>query len=394
VIFLPESVAAWSPEAIEPVIAHEMAHIRRWDELWTILANLVLALYFFNPIAWLAVRRLGQTREQLGDELVLASGKISPREYGRSLVEVLRINVFGPGATLFEGVGLIAGKERVEMRLSTILSGACSSRSRSIVGVLITIGLALFLLPMSAVESKADSTTNEPPNGVAYFEDGRPIYSFEAGGSLTEPQVIVKHPTDFTAEAIQANIQGKVILQLVIDEQGLVFEIKVIRGLPLGLTEVAISSVQHWRFAPATLDGEPVAVEYVLTISFIRDLPDEDPSQLEIIGEYQGRYIYSYREGCPLSAPQILDTTEPEYPEEARNARIAGAVILAAVIDESGWVVEVKVLRGLPLGLTESAVDAVRQWRFTPAALDGEPVMVQQVLTLRFSPDGVEGWQS
>ncbi len=75
----------------------------------------------------------------------------------------------------------------------------------------------------------------------------------------------------------------------------------------------------------------------------------------------------------------------PRYTEEGRQARIQGVVILEAVVDAAGDVRNVKVLKGLEMGLTESAVETAREWKFKPATLNGEPVAVYFNLTIRFS---------
>lgn len=75
----------------------------------------------------------------------------------------------------------------------------------------------------------------------------------------------------------------------------------------------------------------------------------------------------------------------PNYTEEARQARVQGVVILQAVVDTLGHVGYVKVLKGLPEGLTESAVQVVQEWRYEPATLNGEPVPVYINLTVNFS---------
>jgi protein TonB len=60
-------------------------------------------------------------------------------------------------------------------------------------------------------------------------------------------------------------------------------------------------------------------------------------------------------------------------------------VVLECTIGKDGRVIRVKVLRGLPLGLTESAEDAVRKWRFKASTLNGKPVEVLYILTVRFN---------
>lgn len=84
-------------------------------------------------------------------------------------------------------------------------------------------------------------------------------------------------------------------------------------------------------------------------------------------------------------APVRLYAPEPHYPEEARHARVQGVVILQTIIDTDGNVQNIKILKGLPSGLTEAAVEAVSTWRFEPATLNGKPVAVYYLVTVSFS---------
>jgi TonB family protein len=89
-----------------------------------------------------------------------------------------------------------------------------------------------------------------------------------------------------------------------------------------------------------------------------------------------------------ITAPRRLDWVMPRYTEEARKERIQGVVIVQTVIDRTGAVSDARVLKGLPKGLSEAAVDAIRQWRFEPATnADGEPVEVYYNLTVNFRLD-------
>lgn len=82
--------------------------------------------------------------------------------------------------------------------------------------------------------------------------------------------------------------------------------------------------------------------------------------------------------------PEKVDAPQPVYTETARKARIQGVVIVQAIIDKAGNVTNVKVLKGLPMGLEQSAVDAVKRWKFRPATLNGKPVAVYYNLTVNF----------
>lgn len=89
--------------------------------------------------------------------------------------------------------------------------------------------------------------------------------------------------------------------------------------------------------------------------------------------------------GGDVARPRGIYTPKPEYTEIARKTRTQGTVILQAILDEEGRVSELKVLRGLPMGLTERAVEAVRTWRYEPATLDGRPVEVYMTITVIFT---------
>ena len=89
------------------------------------------------------------------------------------------------------------------------------------------------------------------------------------------------------------------------------------------------------------------------------------------------------RVGGDIRPPQKVTDVAPVYPPLARAARVEGIVILEAVIGEDGGVRDVRVLRSVQL-LDEAAKDAVRQWRFTPTLLNGEPVPVVMTITVAF----------
>src|ERR1700681_782888 len=94
-----------------------------------------------------------------------------------------------------------------------------------------------------------------------------------------------------------------------------------------------------------------------------------------------------YRVGGEISRPEIISNPRPVYTELARRARVTGTVIAEAVIDEHGDVTDVRVLKGLPMGLSQAAVDAIKMWKFKPATREGQPVPVYYVLTVNFQVD-------
>ena len=85
-----------------------------------------------------------------------------------------------------------------------------------------------------------------------------------------------------------------------------------------------------------------------------------------------------------MQAPRKIVNVAPRYPTHAQLAHIEGVVVLDAVIDATGRVTDVRVTRSIQ-ALDQAAIDAVRQWRFTPTLLNGEPVSILLTVTVRFT---------
>ena len=137
---------------------------------------------------------------------------------------------------------------------------------------------------------------------------------------------------------------------------------------------------------PTPDEPEPIIREQV-------DVPEVDLSDLDsvVFGSDSipavpgGMGKWPMKVGGGVLPPKKIYTPQPVYTEEARLSRIQGVVILEAIIDAQGAVQQVKVLKGLPMGLSESAAKTAREWTFKPATLEGKPVPVYFNLTVRFS---------
>jgi protein TonB len=85
-----------------------------------------------------------------------------------------------------------------------------------------------------------------------------------------------------------------------------------------------------------------------------------------------------------MDPPERILKVEPVYPEMARKARIQGRVVLQAIINEDGDVEGVTVLKGNPM-LDESAIQAVRKWKYKPARQNGRPVKIYFTIQVEFT---------
>jgi TonB family protein len=91
------------------------------------------------------------------------------------------------------------------------------------------------------------------------------------------------------------------------------------------------------------------------------------------------------RVGGQIKTPNKIKDVTPVYPAIAKSARVAGAVTIEAMIGPDGKVMDATVVRSVPL-LDQAALDAVRQWEYTPTLLNGEPVPILVTVTVNFAP--------
>ena len=104
------------------------------------------------------------------------------------------------------------------------------------------------------------------------------------------------------------------------------------------------------------------------------------------IGEGRGGGIGGgvFRVGGGVLAPKPLSTPDPQYTDQARKAKVEGTCILAMIVGPDGKPHDIRVQRGIGMGLDQKAIEAVQQWRFDPATKDGRPVAVQISVEVSF----------
>lgn len=205
------------------------------------------------------------------------------------------------------------------------------------------------------------------------------------GGDVKAPILVERVDPAYSAEARAHRISGIVIVEALIDRSGNVAEVNVLKPLPFGLDRAAVDAVKQWKFKPATQNGKPVAVLFNLTVNFILKPSTKVDGSIPALSMPDADGMH--RVGGDVKAPVVIRRVEPHYTPEARANRVAGVVILEAVIDREGNVKDVRVLKPLPFGLDTAAADALRQWKFKPGTLDGKPVDVIFNLTMSFRPD-------
>jgi TonB family protein len=113
-------------------------------------------------------------------------------------------------------------------------------------------------------------------------------------------------------------------------------------------------------------------------------LPTADLSMLAVADQKEPEKKKPIVVSAGVMAGQIITKVNPTYPEDARKARIQGAVVLNAIISKTGDVISLQVASG-PKELMKSAVDAVQQWKYKPYLLNGQPTEVTTTITVNYS---------
>jgi TonB family protein len=208
------------------------------------------------------------------------------------------------------------------------------------------------------------------------------------------PRVLREVRPSYTPEAIRAGIEGHVQLEVVIQKDGRVGEVTVVRSLDAtnGLDQEAIRTVKLWLFHPARLRSTGEAVDYRATIDLSFRMFQTDFGAFEL----------AMKQDTPnLIPPKALTTVQANYTPEARVAGIKGVVLVEVVVRDDGRVADARIKQSLDSrpsttveiagrtllqsqNLDNEALHAARQWTFEPATLNGKRVDAITTLTFDF----------
>lgn len=143
------------------------------------------------------------------------------------------------------------------------------------------------------------------------------------------------------------------------------------RHAPDPTSAAAAKAIESWQFQPGRINGKPAGAKASIEFECApAAAPVPDPS-VHLVGN-------------GVSVPAAVYRSEPHYSKEALEANYQGEVALSLVIDTTGHPTRLRVIKPLGLGMDKEAMDAVSQWRFTPAMKDGKPVSVQIRVDLNF----------
>ncbi len=197
VVLLPQEADSWDEDKRTAVLLHELAHIRRRDTLTQTLAQLACALHWFNPLVWLAARRLRVEREHACDDAVLAAGTRAS-EYAAYLLDIAR-SLRSVRVASFATIAM-ARRSQLEGRLLAILNPRRNRRALTPIVSTAIVGLILFAaVPLAALRPM------ESQNGAA----SAPRSGAVSPADAPEERVVYQYRTvELEAQALERRVDS------------------------------------------------------------------------------------------------------------------------------------------------------------------------------------------
>jgi TonB family protein len=357
-ILLPCQARDWSHERMRVVFSHELAHIRRHDWFIQIAAEAVRTLFWFNPLIWIACARLRRDSEQACDDLVLAV-RIPAHEYADHLLDIAR-TCRHPRRTWASATPM-ARSSTLERRITAMLNPALNRTPLSHRSTIFTIALLLAVaLPTAAF--RAAQTSPATLSGSVYDPTGAVMPGVAL--SLQNAQEQTQQATtradgrfDFPQVA-----PGKYVLSAALP------------GFRALKQEFELKNSRDWDRAITLQVGE------LRESIMVQERRVTGP-----VGAAQPQLPKPIKVGGNIRVPRKTVDVHPVYPKTMRDAGREAIVPIEAIIGADGSVTSVRVLTAqIHPDFAIAAVDAVRQWKFTPTLLNGAPVEVVMNVSIEF----------
>lgn len=362
VIVLPSSAAEWTAERRSIVLAHEMAHIARHDWLLQICAQLVSALYWFHPLAWLGVAQLRRESERACDDAVLNSG-IAPSAYASQLLDLARA-LENPNRAWSTALA-IARPSNLERRFAAMLNPSVNRRHLSrrtrwlvaLAGLCLVLPLAALRLPAQNLSGKTSGSVHDP-----------------SGAGIANATIVMSNHEADTIDMTTSDREGH-------------FEFK---GLPAGKYELDVFRPGFQKYeSKVTLDpGRDFREVLTLRVGAVTEIVQVVPVSSKEAAPIEKPAGKPNRLGLGgnIEAAKLETKVQPIYPPSAKDAGVEGTVVLHAVIGKDGKPLSLRVMNSqIDPDLARSAVEAVSQWRYLPMLLNGEPIEVDTTINVTYS---------
>lgn len=397
-----------SKEEIDEILTHEQTHVRQWHSVDVIISEVVCILCWFNPFAWLMKREIRTNLEYMADARVLENGYDS-KTYQYHL---LGLSHHKAAATIYNSFNVLPLKKRIKMMNK--------KRTKEIgrTKYLMFLPLAALLMIVSNIETVArttekfaadvmenvapEMTTSPLPvvqdtvdisNAVFEIVEVMPVFP----GGMSALMKYLGENIKYPEEAKKKNMQGRVYVAFIVNQDGSISDTRIIRGAsPLLDAEAlrVIGSMPKWK--PGMQKGKAVRVQYSVPVVFSLkkqkggDITTHSAQFVpkEIKPDANG--IYEVAEEMPQfpgGMGKLMEyiSKNMQYPAEAQKQKVEGRVVVQMVVDAEGNVTNPRILQGVNPLLDKEALRLMKDMpKWTPGKQNGEAVAVKYTLPVMF----------
>jgi TonB family protein len=394
-ILLPCGWHSWGAEKLEAVLVHERNHVRRRDWAISLLAGINRCVFWFHPLAWWLERQIAVLAERACDDASLA--QVSSREcYAETLLAMAAAVGSGQGRVAWRAMAM-AKRAEVGVRVERILDESRQiwpPMTRARWFALAACGLPLVYLASVVRPARVHAQTVEAaPRAAA------------ATAALADQAAPVRELQDTDQQAIGRKLEEmraaqEMLLKALEQQAALERLAQPPVGAPPLPWRIAEQQFEIERMREQLARDHPQVRRAEAALAALQDQLREAERQAE---QKQGEpadlaqalraleqlreQLLANRARFTLAAPVLISRRDPEYTAEARQARKQGSVELYVTIGADGVVSDAQVTRSLDDGLDQKAIECVKQWRFRPAARDGEPVTAFASVEVKFRLD-------
>ena len=363
-IFIPKSLS--NSDITPTILSHELEHIRQ-KHYWDIIISMVLQpLQWWNPCAWGLLHQLRTNLEYLADQGVLREGSDRKTYQYRLLECTLGRKVELPSLSF--------SMQDLKKRIVMMNSKNKTNKKLAIVYALSALPVLAFLAlgtQMVTIEQAEASTATEvaPPPTVDKASRHVDVLPEFPGREKAMKQWIAQN-IQYPKEAAKANIEGSVIVSFLVEKDGSISNVEVIKSVHELLDKEAlrvVNAMPKWK--PGMEKGQPVRARFCVPISFKSQQSAEDKEEVSEFLEDMPEFPGGEKAMMQWIAQNI------QYPKEAAKANIEGSVIVSFLVEKDGSISNVEVIKSVHELLDKEAlrvVNAMPKWK--PGMEKGQPV--------------------
>lgn len=373
-IVLPAEAADWNSSRLQAVLSHEVSHIRRRDVASQVFAHFISALWWFQPAVWVLRRKLRNESEMACDAEAVRSG-LKPSTYAGELLAVAK-SLSGDARLSSLAIGMTRTKS-LEARLRAVLlpSQFSPNRTRQVASVATLTGFAIAasaVTPGSTHQliNQGESTMKKTILSALFTSLSLPAatvtgsVSSPAGEAISDAKVLVYNPDTGAKQEVTTNADG------IFSVSGAGAGQYILRVAKPGFNST-------FRMFDLKADSN---VNRQITMA-----EPGTPQAPDNVSNSDGSEQKPVRVGGVAAESNLVTKIQPLYPAAAKAARVQGTVELEIKVTKDGVPSELRVVSSPSDDLSESALEAVRQWRYRPTLLNGSPTEIISTVIVNYT---------